>query len=440
MAFKCALSRLRLGLARPHISRRLFSRSQCLANTEQVPQTDAVQPFGGHRVRATNTMEFIAETAYDGIPMYRVLNKDGTLINESEDPKLDKELLLKMYGKMLLMNSVDRIMYESQRQGRISFYMTHYGEEGTLLGSAAALDNRDLVFAQYREYGVLLWRDYTLDQTMQQCFATHLDPGKGRQMPIHYGSKDLNFVTISSTLATQMPQAVGSAYAFKMTQSPRCVACYFGDGASSEGDAHGALNFAGALECPIIFICRNNGYAISTPTQEQYKGDGIVARGPSYGLVSIRVDGQDPLAVYKVVKEARRIVMEQHKPVLIEAMTYRIGHHSTSDDSTAYRSVDEVRHWDEQGHPLTRMRRYLMDRGLWSEEEEKAAKAQFQKEVLQSLTAAEKLPKPPVQELFRDVYKDMLPHLQEQMDGVLDHLKTYGEHYPLDQFLKEENK
>ncbi|KAM7288845.1 2-oxoisovalerate dehydrogenase subunit alpha, mitochondrial [Ixodes scapularis] len=259
MAFKCALSRLRLGLARPHISKRLFSRSQCLADMEPAPQTDAVQPFGGHRVRATNTMEFIAETAYDGIPMYRVLNKDGTLINESEDPKLDKELLLKMYRKMLLMNSVDRIMYESQRQGRISFYMTHYGEEGTLLGSAAALDSRDLVFAQYREYGVLLWRDYTLDQTMQQCFATHLDPGKGRQMPIHYGSKDLNFVTISSTLATQMPQAVGSAYAFKMTQSPRCVACYFGDGASSEGDAHGALNFAGALECPIIFICRHRG-------------------------------------------------------------------------------------------------------------------------------------------------------------------------------------
>ncbi|EEC07276.1 pyruvate decarboxylase (E-1) alpha subunit, putative, partial [Ixodes scapularis] len=400
---------------------------------EPAPQTDAVQPFGGHRVRATNTMEFIAETAYDGIPMYRVLNKDGTLINESEDPKLDKELLLKMYRKMLLMNSVDRIMYESQRQGRISFYMTHYGEEGTLLGSAAALDSRDLVFAQYREYGVLLWRDYTLDQTMQQCFATHLDPGKGRQMPIHYGSKDLNFVTISSTLATQMPQDI--FFVPKVIRGSRRLDPHlFG----FRRPAVRGTKCGGTARCLPRSLPRNNGYAISTPTQEQYKGDGIGTNiSPSY-FCFYALPYWGLRAHYYPIGCRRLAVVDW--PWTVPTSPRRIGHHSTSDDSTAYRSVDEVRHWDEQGHPLTRMRRYLMDRGLWSEEEEKAAKAQFQKEVLQSLTAAEKLPKPPVQELFRDVYKDMLPHLQEQMDGVLDHLKTYGEHYPLDQFLKEEDR
>lgn len=141
--------------------------------------------------------------------------------------------------------------------GRISFYMTNYGEEASHIGSAAALNNEDVVFAQYREAGVLLWRGFTLQQFVDQCYGNNDDVGKGKQMPIHYGSKELNFITISSPLATQMPQAVGSAYALKGKN--RITVCYFGDGAASEGDAHAAFNFAATLECPIIFFCRNNG-------------------------------------------------------------------------------------------------------------------------------------------------------------------------------------
>lgn len=148
---------------------------------------------------------------------------------------------------MTLLNTMDRILYESQRQGRISFYMTNYGEEGTHFGSAAALRGDDLVYGQYREAGVLLYRGFTLDQFMAQCYGNKLDNGKGRQMPIHYGSKEHNFVTISSTLATQMPQAAGSAYALKRQRTGRIVICYFGEGAASEGDAHAALNFSGNL-------------------------------------------------------------------------------------------------------------------------------------------------------------------------------------------------
>ncbi|KHJ81382.1 2-oxoisovalerate dehydrogenase subunit alpha, domain protein [Oesophagostomum dentatum] len=190
---------------------------------------------------------------------------------------------------MTQLNVMDRILYDSQRQGRISFYMTNFGEEGAHVGSAAALKNEDLIFGQYREVGVLMWRNFPLEMFMHQCYGNCKDIGKGRQMPVHYGSVEHNFVTISSPLTTQLPQAAGCAYAFKRKpNNDRVVVVYFGDGAASEGDAHAAFNFASTLRCPVIFFCRNNGYAISTPTSEQYGGDGIAGRGPGYGLHTIR--------------------------------------------------------------------------------------------------------------------------------------------------------
>ncbi|RWS09022.1 2-oxoisovalerate dehydrogenase subunit alpha-like protein [Dinothrombium tinctorium] len=269
------------------------------------------------------------------------MNRDGSIIDESQDPNLGEAKITKIYKGMTLLNTMDRVLYESQRQGRISFYMTSFGEEGTHFGSAAALNDDDLVFGQYREGGVIMWRGFNLQQVMDQCYGNIDGNDKGRQMPVHYGDKNLHFVTISSTLATQMPQAVGAAYHFKRQANGKVVICYFGEGASSEGDAHAALNFAATLDCPIIFFCRNNGYAISTPTHEQYRGDGIAGRGSGYGIASIRVDGNDTLAVYNVTAAARNYCIEESKPVLIEAMTYRIGHHSTSDDSNVYNEMPD---------------------------------------------------------------------------------------------------
>merc|ERR1719187_1671957 len=181
--------------------------------------------------------------------------------------------------------------------------------------------------------------------------------------------------------------------------------CYFGDGAASEGDAHAAFNFAATLDCPILFFCRNNGYAISTPTEEQYRGDGIAARGPGYGMTTIRVDGNDVFAVYNAVKAARQYSVENMAPVLIEAMTYRIGHHSTSDDSSAYRSVDEVSYWDKEDHPIGRLRNYMLHKKWWNEEQEKAWMKDSRKLVLESFARAEKKRKPSPEFLFSDVYK-----------------------------------
>ncbi|XP_032671013.1 2-oxoisovalerate dehydrogenase subunit alpha, mitochondrial isoform X2 [Odontomachus brunneus] len=347
--------------------------------------------------------------------------------------KLEDALVLKMYHNMITLSVMDKIMYESQRQGRISFYMTNSGEEALQIGSAAALTLDDMIYAQYREAGVLLYRGYPVSKFMNQCYGNCEDEAKGRQMPVHYGSKELNFMTISSPLATQMPQAAGAAYAYKLNKKKSCVVCYFGDGATSEGDAHAAFNFAATLSCPIIFICRNNGYAISTPVKEQFKGDGVAAKGPAYGINTIRVNANDVFAVYFATKTAKEFCIKQQKPVLIEAMTYRLGHHSTSDDSTAYRSADEIAKWNVHT-PLAKFRAYLESRGLWCQEKEQELINSTKKEVLRVFAEAEKKLKPHWKELFTDVYKDVPCHIRNQMNLMEKHLEEFKEHYSLSSY------
>ncbi|KAG0368468.1 hypothetical protein BGZ54_001884 [Gamsiella multidivaricata] len=372
----------------------------------------------------------------DPIDTFRVMDTDGKVLDPSLEPDVTEEFAVKIYKDMLTMNALDLILYEAQRQGRISFYMTNAGEEAAV-GSAAALDPEDEIFGQYREAVTLLYRGFTLDQFMNQCYSNVLDLGKGRQMPMHFGSKALHFQTISSPLATQLPQASGAAYAIKRSGRKNCVMCYFGEGAASEGDFHAALNIAATTSCPVIFFCRNNGFAISTPAKEQYKGDGIASRGVGYGMHTIRVDGNDVWAVYKASQEARKIAVEQHKPVLIEAMTYRVGHHSTSDDSSAYRSKKEVEDWKRNDNPIVRMRKWLENKGWWDETKETAFKSQQRSAVLKSFAAAEKRKKPAVSEMFNDVYDKMTPTLIEQKKELEGLIKKYPEHYDTSDYAKE---
>uniref|UniRef100_A0AC34Q6G2 2-oxoisovalerate dehydrogenase subunit alpha n=1 Tax=Panagrolaimus sp. JU765 TaxID=591449 RepID=A0AC34Q6G2_9BILA len=388
----------------------------------------------GHRkAKFTENLEFIDSGNAEAISIYRATNTAGDFVDPSQDPNLSKDVLVKMYRDMTFLNTMDKILYDSQRQGRISFYMTNFGEEANQIGSAAALESTDLIYGQYRETGVLVWRGFPMQQFMNQCYGNALDYGKGKQMPVHYGSLEHNFVTISSPLTTQMPQAVGSAYAFKREGSKRIVCVYFGDGAASEGDAHAAFNFAATLKVPIVFFCRNNGYAISTPTTEQYGGDGIAGKGPGYGLHTIRVDGNDLFAVYNATKAARNLA-SQNIPVLIEAMTYRLGHHSTSDDSSAYRSKDEVEQWTAKDYPILRFRSYLEKKGWWSAEDDKAWISEVRKNVLKAFNEAEKVKKLPPEELFNDVYAELTPNLKRQKEELKRHLEKYGKHYPLENF------
>jgi len=343
---------------------------------------------------------------------------------------------MELYKGMIKLNLMDRIMFDSHRQGRISFYMTNFGEEAAQFGSAAAMEPTDWVFAQYREAGVLLYREMPLRLMLAQCYGNKEDLGKGRQMPIHYGNRKLNFVTISSTLTTQLPQAVGSAFAFKSDRQgeQRVVICYFGEGAASEGDAHAAMNFAATLRCPVIFFCRNNGYAISTPTHDQYGGDGIVTRALGYGMSAIRVDGNDLFAVYEATRQARQYCLTESKPVLIEAMTYRVGHHSTSDDSSAYRDPSEVKAWQSSASPITRVRKYLESINMWTDEQEKSVLQEFRSELIDALNWAEKVKKLPISSMFDDVYDELPANLKRQRDELRKHLEKYGEHYPVQEY------
>ena len=333
-------------------------------------------------------------------------------------------------------------MFDAQRQGRLSFYMVSAGEEGIAVGSAAALLPQDVIFAQYRETGVFQQRGFTLSDFMSQLFANRHDPGKGRNMPVHYGSRRLNIHPISSPLATQLPQASGAAYALKLRASmstppppPAVVACYFGEGAASEGDFHAALNIAATRACPIIFICRNNGFAISTPTLEQYRGDGIASRGVGYGIDTIRVDGNDLFAVLEVTKEARRMALEDGgRPILIEAMSYRVSHHSTSDDSFAYRARVEVEDWKRRDNPITRMRKWMESKGWWSEEREQTERRRIRADVLKAFGEAEKIGKGPLRWMFEDVYKDVTAEGREQMKELKEVLDGYEDEYDLSEF------
>ncbi|CAG8950147.1 hypothetical protein HYFRA_00008382 [Hymenoscyphus fraxineus] len=395
---------------------------------------------GAVNSKFTNDLSFENPTTYPAIPTYRCTSPDGDIIDSSVSPPPDS-LALEMYNSMLSVSIMDVIMFDAQRQGRLSFYMTGQGEEGTCVGSASALEKEDVIFAQYREAGVLFQRGYKFEEFMAQLFANGKDLGRGRNMPVHYGSKALNIHTVTSPLATQLPQAAGAAYAIKMQdrQNPnskqRVVACYFGEGAASEGDFHAALNIAATRSCPVIFICRNNGYAISTPTLEQYRGDGIASRGTGYGIDTIRVDGNDIWAVREATKRARELALKDGgRPVLIEAMSYRISHHSTSDDSFAYRARVEVEDWKRRDNPITRLRKYLEKKDLWNDDLEAAARKRIRGEVLKAFSEAEREKKPPLSAMFEDVYEEITPEIRAQMGELKDVLDRYPDEYDFDEF------
>ena len=296
-------------------------------------------------------------------------------------------------------------------------------------GSASALDSADTVFAQYREAGLLMWRGFTLEQFSNQCFSNDADLGKGRQMPVHYGSRALHYQTISSPLGTQIPQAVGAAYHNKLQGKKNVSVCFFGDGAASTTDFHSGLNFAATLQAPVLFFCRNNGYAISTPVEDQYAGDGIISRAPGYGMAAIRVDGNDIFAVHAAVREARAYALEHSAPVLIEAMTYRLGHHSTSDDSFRYRDKDEVEGWEDRSDPLNRLENFLKHQEWITDSAASDARAEEKRAVLKAMGDAERRPLPPLKELFSDVYHELTPRLKEQQAKLHEHLERHKDKY-----------
>ncbi|UUO24822.1 thiamine pyrophosphate-dependent dehydrogenase E1 component subunit alpha [Colwellia sp. M166] len=363
------------------------------------------------------------------IPILKILKQDGSIYENAIMPEIDQELATKTYKTLAFHRVLDERMVAAQRQGRISFYMAALGEEAASVGGAAGLKDQDMIMAQYREQGALMFRGFSLENFMNQMFSNEQDLGKGRQMPIHYGSNELNYMTISSPLGTQIPQAAGYAYGQKMQGLDAVTICYFGEGAASEGDFHAGLNMAAVHQSPVIFFCRNNGYAISTPSDEQYMGNGIASRGVGYGMKTLRIDGNDILAVIAAVQLAREYAVKEGKPVLIEAMSYRLGAHSTSDDPSGYRTREEEAKWQEHD-PILRMKNWMLAQGWWDEAQETTLFEKLRDEVLAAVKVSEKIDKPPVEDLITDVYDQAPPLLQSQFEQLKEHIKKYPDAYP----------
>ncbi len=363
------------------------------------------------------------------IPMLQMLNNHGELISEESDVSLTQPTALKILQTMQFIRVLDERMVAAQRQGRLSFYLACTGEEASVVGSAAALSSDDMIMSQYREQGALAYRGFTVQQFMDQLFSNERELNKGRQMPIHYGSVEHNFMTISSPLGTQIPQAAGYAYGQKMSKANAVTVCYFGEGAASEGDFHAGLNMAAVHGSPVIFFCRNNGYAISTPSTEQFAGDGIASRGIGYGIATIRVDGNDALAVFSAMEQARKIALEEMRPVLIEAMTYRLAAHSTSDDPSSYRASEEEDIW-RQRDPIIRFSQWLVNQGWYNNSDESTRLDVLRTDVLNAMKESEKVPVCKVDEIVTDVYAKVPKHLNTQLHELKAHIAQYPDAYP----------
>lgn len=340
------------------------------------------------------------------------LDEEGRLSDNA--PDIPVKALLKGYRAMVTTRLVDDRMLILQRQGAIAFSLSSKGEEACAVGAAAALQCGDWLYPQYRELGIMFWRGFSVQDYLHHMFGNAKDLSKGRQMPNHFGSKELNVVTVSSPIATKIPHAAGAAYAMKLKNEKTISCVFFGEGASSEGDFHAGLNFAAVLKVPALFFCRNNGYAISTPVSAQFHSEGVAPKGLAYGMKTLRVDGNDFFAVYGAVAEAREHCLREG-PVLIEAMTYRMGAHSTSDDPSRYRPEEEVKEWKKKD-PLLRLKRYLEREGHWDDQQEAALIEEIKVEIDRAIEEAKKTPKPPLETLIEDVVADKPQVLQKQLD------------------------
>lgn len=298
--------------------------------------------------------------------------------------------------------------------------MQHLGEEAVSCAFAMALEPGDMNFPTYRQAGLLIARDYPMQTMMNQIYSNAKDPLHGRQLPIMYSSKDHGFFSISGNLGTQFVQAVGWAMASAISGDTRISAAWIGDGSTAESDFHSAMVFASTYNAPVILNIVNNQWAISTFQGIARGGVGtFAARGHGFGIASVRVDGNDYLAVHAVAKWAAERARLGHGPTLVEHVTYRAGGHSTSDDPSAYRAADEGAAWP-LGDPIDRLKRHLIRIGAWSEERHTQAEAQIKDEVVAAQKAAEangtlgQGTAPSARDMFEGVFETMPPHLVRQ--------------------------
>jgi pyruvate dehydrogenase E1 component alpha subunit/2-oxoisovalerate dehydrogenase E1 component alpha subunit len=318
-----------------------------------------------------------------------------------------------LYRGMLRIRTVDERMMTLQRQGRIGFYGACTGQEAACIGSAYALEPTDWIFPALREAAAMLLRGYPLVPYLGQVFGNRADETKGRQMPSHPASKRVNQFSWGSCIATQLPHAVGAAWAAKLKGDKTVCLAYLGDGATSENDFHVAMNFAGVYRVPVVFVCQNNHWSISESTKQQTASETLAIKAQAYGFEGVKIDGNDAVAVYQATRAAVEKARRGAGPTFIEAETYRIGAHSSSDDPSRYRDPAEVEVW-KQRDPIDALQRLLFAEKLLSAEEDAKLRAELLEEVNAAIAEAEKQPDPEPLSLFDDVYAELPWHLREQ--------------------------
>ncbi len=360
--------------------------------------------------------------------LFQLVREDGTPVDEPALANLDVAHARALFEGMLRIRVTDTRMTALQRQGRISFYGEASGQEAAVVGSAAASEPEDWIVPALREAGVGLYRGMTLDSYIAQIFGNAEDPTKGRQMPCHPSDRAHNYVVMSSCVSTQIPHAVGIAMAMKITGDRKVCFGFMGDGGTSEGDFHVALNFAGVMKAPCVLICQNNQWAISTPGNLQTASETIAIKALGYGLEPIRADGNDALAVYHAVKYAADKARRGDGPTFVELLTYRVSAHSTSDDPTRYRDESVTDVWKARRDPIRRLESYMISRGWLESGERERLAAAIEVTVRDAIARAEAAGAPALATLVDDVFEEPTWLLREQLAAIAGEPRTKNPH------------
>ncbi len=342
-----------------------------------------------------------------------ILDENGQVDTKLE-PELPDELLLKLYRYLLLGRRLDERMLSLQRQGRIGTFPPIKGQEAAQLGAIAALRDSDWMVPAFRETAAEIWRGRTIENVL--LYFGGYD--EGGHVP-----DGLNNLPIAVPVASQLPHAVGIAWAARYQKQDQVVMTFLGDGATSEGDFHEAMNFAGVFQTPVVFVCQNNQWAISIPRSKQTRSETLAQKAVAYGMPGIQVDGNDLLAVYIAAQEAVERARSGGGPTFIECVTYRLSMHTTADDPTKYRSDEEVAQWIQRD-PLPRFQTYLSDKGLLDEARVKALEAEVKAEIQAGVERAEQLMAElgDPRDMFEHMYADLPPTLQEQREELIQDL------------------
>jgi len=357
----------------------------------------------------------------------QILDDDGNVRDGATVPDLSDEQLIEMYRQLKFGRHFDERAVSLQRQGRMGTYPPMSGQEAAQVGSAWALADEDWVFPSYREHMVAYAKGWSLSRILLYWMGSE----EGKAPP-----EGVNMFTNSVPIATQVLHATGAAWASKLKGDDNAVICYFGDGATSEGDFHEGLNFAGVFDVPAVFFCNNNQWAISVPRERQTASATLAQKAHAYGFEGVQVDGMDPLAVYQVTTEALEKAKEGSggddeighatRPTLIEAVQYRFGAHTTADDPSVYRDEEEVEYWKSKD-PIPRMESFLRNQGLLDDERIDAITQSIEDEVADAIAQAEEEARPQPEQIFENIYEELSPRQQEQLEYLQELRARHGD-------------